>query len=91
MIVAENIGVTVAPGRSIVISVVVDHQWINGQRHPVFGQKIIGPGETADVPADEVELLIERGFIVDPTEPAPAPSMHAPDQSPSSQPPGAAA
>ena len=73
------------------VSAVIDHQWVNGIRHPVFGQKTIRPGEMAEVPLGEVALLRARGFIVDPTEPTPEPLMHAPDQSPSSQPPGAAA
>ena len=77
---AELTQVLVVPGRSIVVSAVVDHQWIDGVRRPVFGQKVILPGEMASVPSDEVALLSERGFIILPQadlEPADQPSKGA--------------
>ena len=87
----DLVEVIVAPRRSVIVTAVIDHSQIAGQGVPIFGPKTCGPGEVVSVPAGEVALLLERGFILDPAEPRPEPTSSQTDRSPPVQAPGEAA
>ena len=87
----DLVDVIVAPRRSLVVTAVIDHSQIAGQRTPIFGPKTCGPGEVVSVPAGEVALLLERGFILDPAAPRPEPTAPQTDRSAPFQAPGEAA
>ena len=88
---ADLVEVIVAPRRSVVVTAVIDHSQIAGQRTPIFGPKTCLPGEVVSVPAGEVAFLVERGFVLNPAGSDPEPSAHETDQSPPLQTPGEAA
>ena len=62
--------VTVAPGRSVTVPAVPGFERIGEVLQPMFQHRVVGPGETVEIAAEEVELLRVNGFITDPDAPA---------------------